>query len=92
MFADKMKAFDNVKQIFIEVMEKNIAFLQSSPVDLFDVVKEYINTIRKIDTIEIEKVKTVLQLQNLLEDMPNRKICLLECSMLSVIWESPSMF
>ena len=31
MFADKMKAFDNVKQIFIEVMEKNIAFLQSSP-------------------------------------------------------------
>ena len=69
MFADKMKAFDNVKQIFIEVMEKNIAFLQSSPVDLFDVVKEYINTIRKIDTIEIEKVKTVLQLQNLLEDI-----------------------
>ncbi len=68
MFADKMKAFDNVKQIFIEVMEKSNAFLQSSPVDLFDVVKEYIHTIRN-DTVELEKVKTVLQLQNLLEDI-----------------------
>jgi len=39
MFADKIKAFDNVKQIFIEMMEKNNVFLQSSPDAVFDVVK-----------------------------------------------------